>query len=53
MILLKSGGKNTLEEAEEPESEPIEVTMTVSKLSEGLGFTDVATDVLDDNDSYN
>jgi hypothetical protein len=31
----------------------MEVTMTVSKLSEGLGFIDAATNVLDDNDSYN
>jgi hypothetical protein len=39
---------SALEEAEEPEAEPHERTMTVLKLAEGLGLTEGGIEVLED-----
>jgi hypothetical protein len=49
--LFENQKQNTLEEAEEPEPGPQDRTVTVSELTEGLGFKDTGIRVFEDIDS--
>jgi len=49
--LVEIQKQNTLEEAEEPEPGPEDRTVTVSELTEGLGFTDTGIRVFEGKDS--
>jgi hypothetical protein len=46
--LVEIRKQSALEEAEEPEPEPKERTVTVSKLSEGLGLIEGGVEVSED-----
>jgi predicted restriction endonuclease len=49
--LVEIWRQSTLEEAEEPQPEQKDRTMTVSKPTEGLGLTEAGIQVFDDTDS--
>jgi len=49
--LVEIRKQSTLEEAEEPESQPRERNMSITVLTEGLGLTGAGIKVFEDNDS--